>query len=60
LEEGVYKAVILEDKIMCGKCKHKLAEKKGVIQQYGKGEIILKCKHKDAGKFCNALNEILL
>ena len=56
----VYKAIISGNKIICGKCKHKIAEKLGIIQQYGKGKIIIKCKHKDSGKSCNELNEILL
>ena len=55
---SLIKALILEEKIMCGQCGHKLAEKKGTIQALGKGTIYLKCKHRDKGVNCNTINEV--
>lgn len=55
---SLVKATILNDKIICGKCGHKIAEKKGIIQSLGKGVIYLKCKHRDNGVNCNMVNEI--
>ena len=54
------KAIILDDKIICGKCGHKIAEKKGIIRTLGKGVIYLKCKHRDNGTNCNILNELIV
>lgn len=54
------KAVIMNDKIICGKCGHKIAEKKGVLHALGRGEIYIICKHRDKGKNCNTINKIEL
>jgi len=46
------KAIVLDEKILCGKCGHTIALKKE------ENTIRLKCKHRDNGKNCNVINEI--
>jgi hypothetical protein len=68
------KAVINGDRIECGQCGALIAKKKNkakinqlAVGGYIKGEIgneqfilEIKCTHKDKGKKCGAINEILL
>jgi len=55
---SVCKAIVLNDKILCGKCGHKIAEKKGAIQSLGQGKIYLVCRHRDNGVNCKEVNEV--
>ena len=54
------KAVVNGDRIECGECGAKLAELKSINQGRMKSLIEIKCKHKENGQTCNAINEILL
>lgn len=60
-------AIIKDDSIYCAACGHKLAQKKGLAQTLGNGEIYIKCKQKNQveerlqkGTYCNTVNKILL
>lgn len=59
-DNGITKAIIKDNNIFCGKCKHKLAECKALRHCLGNGSIFIKCKHIDKGKYCNEVNEIVL
>lgn len=52
------KAIIKDGVIRCGRCRHKIAESKALRIGLGNGTIYFKCKHKDAGKRCNCINQI--
>jgi hypothetical protein len=57
------KAIELEDKIICGKCKHKISDKIGKINKTGECTLMILCKWKDREndwKECNTVNLIEL
>jgi hypothetical protein len=66
------KAVINGERIECGKCGHLIgmvqcpvvvshqAESNNTDYIEARAKLTIKCKHKDKGKTCNAINEILL
>jgi len=69
VKENVIKAIAKQDRVVCGVCGALLARRvhnnmctsKDAAGIENKGVTIeIKCKHKDAGKVCNAINEVSL
>jgi len=56
-------AIIEGKSVLCGKCRHKIAEQRELRIGLGRGTIYIKCKHKDGSKTpskCNTINRIKL